>query len=181
MKKGMFLALVLLGLTVVAEEKVSQNGNFKPAKLGDTDAAAEFQEFLEDNPKAAWKIINWLNKPEGIIEIRDGKLYMQSEGAPFTGINLVLPKPRGIYVTPGEKVRITVTAKGEGQFGYWAYSTDGKYLGKQCVGKRISGKEMKKHSAVFTVGEGVAKIRPFITAFKNRSITVESIQIEVDR
>lgn len=181
MKKGMFLALVLLGLTVVAEEKVSQNGNFKPAKLGDTDAAAEFQEFLEDNPKAAWKIIDWMNKPEGIIEIRDGKLYMQSEGAPFTGINLVLPKPRGIYVTPGEKVRITVTAKGEGQFGYWAYSTDGKYLGKQCVGKRISGKEMKKHSAVFTVGEGVAKIRPFITAFKNGSITIKSVQIEVVR
>lgn len=181
MKKGMFLALVLLGLTIVAEEKVSQNGNFKPAKLGDTDAAAEFQEFLEDNPKAAWKIIDWMNKPEGIIEIRDGKLFMQSNGAPFTGINLSLPDPRGFFVTPGEKVRITVTAKGDGQFGYWAYGVDKKYIGKQCTGRRMSGKEMKKYSAVFTVGEGVAKIRPFITAAKNRSITIESVQIEVVR
>lgn len=177
----MFLALVLLGLTIVAEENLSRNRGFKPVKLGNMDVSVEFQEFLADNPRAAWRIINWKNKPEGIIEIREGKLYMQSEGAQFTGIYLALQRPRGFFVTPGEKIRITVTAKGEGQFGYWAYGADWKYISKQCSYRRISGKEMKKHSSVITVGEGVARITPFITAFKKENITVESIQIEVVR
>ena len=38
----------------------------------------------------------------------------------------------------------------------------------------------EKYSAEFTVGEGVTKITPYITATKN-DLTVESIQIEIVR
>ena len=120
-----------------------------------------------------------MNTPEGPVEIREGKLFMQSKGAPFTGIYMALPDPCSFYVTPGEKIRITVTAKGSARIGYWAYAGR-KYLGKACTGRWVSSKEMKKHTAVFTVAEGVAKITPYITASKN-GITVESVQVEAVR
>ena len=144
------------------------------------DISSAFKDFLAGSPKSVWGKISWMNKPEGIIEIRDGKLFMQSKGAPFTGIHMTLPEPNSFYVTPGAKIRMTVTAQGSGRIGYWAYGTDKKYLGKQCTGSHVSCKELKKHSAVFTVGEGVAKITPYITATKN-GLTVESLQIEIVR
>ena len=75
---------------------------------------------------------------------------------------------------------MTVTSQGIGQVGYWAYGADKKYLAKRCTGKKVSCKELKKYSAVFTVGEGVAKITPYIIAHKD-GITVESIQIDIVR
>ena len=145
------------------------------------DISSEFQKFLSGDPKSAWKKITWMNKPEGIVEIRDGKLFMQSKSAPFTGIYLQLQKRHDFYVTPGEKIRMAVTAKGTGLIGYWAYGEDGKFLSKCCTRNYISTKELKKHTAVFTVAEGVAKIIPNITAGKNKSITVELILIETVR
>ena len=53
-------------------------------------------------------------------------------------------------------------------------------MGNACTGSQISAKELKKHTAVFTVAEGVAKITPYITAAKN-GITVESVAIEAVR
>ena len=129
--------------------------------------------------QSVWKKINWMNKPEGIIEIRDGKLFLQSKGAPFTGIYMALPNTSIFSVTPGEKIRMTVTAQGTGRIGYWAYGADKKFLGKQCAGSQVSSKEMKKHSVVFTVAEGVARITPMILADKKGgSFTVESVQVE---
>ena len=145
--------------------------------LKDTEAKRKHKENIV---RTSMRLINWMNKPEGIIEIRDGKLFMQSKGAPFTGIYMALPEPNSFYVTPGEKIRITVTAKGSGRIGYWAYSADRKYLGKQCTGSFVSCKELQKHSAEFTVGEKVAKITTYITAFKI-GFTVESLQIEIVR
>ena len=141
------------------------------------DLSSEFQKFLAGDAKSVWKKISWMNKPEGIIEIRDGKLFMQSKGAPFTGIYMALPKPCTFSVTPGEKIRMTMTAQGTGLIGYWAYSADRKYLGKQCTASHISNKEMKKHTAVFTVGKGVAKITPYITGYK-AGIAIEAVAIE---
>lgn len=180
MKREMFLALVLLGLTAVAEENLSRKDDFKPVKIGELDISSAFQKFLAGDSKAVWKKINWGNKPEGIIEIREGKLFMQSKGAPFTGLWMQLPAANSFFVKPGDKIRMTVTAKGTGRFGYWAYGADKKFLGKKCAGSKVSSKEMKKHSVVFTIGEGVAKITPCITASKD-GITVESIQIEIIR
>ena len=40
---------------------------------------------------------------------------------------------------------------------------------------------MKKHTAVFTVGEGVTKITPYITAAKKRNLIIESVQVEAVR
>ena len=180
MKREMILALVLLGFIAVAEENPSRNEDFKPVKIGELDISSAFKDYLAGSPKSVWKKIGWMNKPEGIIEIREGKLFMQSKGAPFTGIYMQLPADSSFYVTPGEKIRITVTAKGTGRTGYWAYGSDKKYLGKQCTGSYVSCKELKKHSAVFTVGEKVAKITPYITASKN-GLTVESVQIEIVR
>ena len=91
MKREMFLALVLLGLTIVAEENLSREEDFKPVKIGELDLSSEFQKFLAADAKSVWKKISWMNKPEGIIEILDGKLFMQSKGAPFTGIYMALP------------------------------------------------------------------------------------------
>ena len=105
---------------------------------------------------------------------------MQSKGAPLTGIHVALPKPCTFSVTPGEKIRMTVTAKGTGLFGYWAYGTDKKFLSKCGTSKYMSGKELKKHTAEFTVAEGVAKITPYVTGFK-AGITIESVQIEAVR
>jgi len=181
MKREMFLALVLLGLSVVAEENLSRKDDFKPVKIGELDISSAFQKFLAGDPKSVWKKINWMNKPEGIIEIRDGKLFMQSKGAPFTGIYLPLPDPGIFSVTPGEKIRMTVTAQGTGRIGYWAYGADKKFLGKCCNSKYVSGKELKKYTVVFTVGEGVAKITPNLMAAKNKSFTIESILIEAVR
>ena len=181
MKREMILALVLLGFIAVAEENPSQNENYKPVKIGELDVSSAFKDFLAGSPKSAWKKISWLNKPEGIVEIRDGKqLFMQSKGAPFTGLYMALPAANSFFVTPGEKIRMTVIAKGTGRIGYWAYDADKKYLAKQCTGKQVSCKEMKKLSAEFTVGEGVAKITPYITATKS-DLTVESIQFEIVR
>jgi len=181
MKREMFLALVLLGLTVVAEENLSRKEDFKPVKIGELDISSAFQKFLAGDSKAVWKKISWMNKPEGIIEIRNGKLFMQSKGAPFTGIYMALPNTSIFTVTPGEKIRMTVTAQGTGRIGYWAYSADKKFLGKQCAGSQMSSKEMKKHTVVFTVGKDVAKITPCLMADKKGSITVESILIEAVR
>ena len=178
MKREMILALALLGFIAVAEENPSRKEDFKPVKLGELDISSAFKDYLAGSPKSVWKKIGWSNKPEGIIEIREGKLFMQSKGAPFTGLWMQLPAANSFFVKPGEKIRITVTAQGSGLFGYWAYGADKKFLGKQCTGKKVSCKEMKKYSAVFTVGEGVAKITPFITAAKD-GITVESLQIEI--
>ena len=120
-----------------------------------------------------------MNKPEGIIEIRDGKLFIQSAGAMLTGVYMALPKPVSFSVTPGEKIQMTVTAQGIGKFGYWAYKADGKFFGKACTGHRVSKDEMEKYSAVFTVAEDVVKIIPFILADKkDGSITIESVQVE---
>ena len=121
-----------------------------------------------------------MNKPEGIIEIRDGKLFMQSKGAPFTGIYLQLPNTSIFSVTPGEKIRMTVTAKGTGMFGYWAYGLNGKFLSKCGTLNYVSTKELKKHSAVFTVAKGLEKITPYIRAAKS-GITVEAVQVEAVR
>ena len=177
MKREMFLALVLLGLTVVAEENLSKKEDFRPVKIGQLDLSSEFQKFLAADAKSVWKKISWMNKPEGIIEIRDGKLFLQPKGAEFTGIYMALPKPCTFSVTPGEKIRMTVTAKGTGRFGYWAYGP-AKYIGKACTGSYVSGEEMKKYSAVFTVAEGVTKITPYITAARKGSLTIESVEIE---
>ena len=76
---------------------------------------------------------------------------------------------------------MTVTAKGTGLFGYWAYGADKKYLGKACTGNYVSNEEMKKHTAEFTVAEGVMRITPYITAAKKGSLTIESILIEAVR
>ena len=73
-----------------------------------------------------------------------------------------------------------MTAKGSARIGYWAYGADKKYLGKACTGNYVSNEEMKKHTAEFTVAEGVAKITPYITAAKD-GITVESVQVETVR
>ena len=105
---------------------------------------------------------------------------MQSKGAPLTGIHVALPKPCTFSVTPGEKIRMTVTAKGTGRFGYWAYGP-AKYIGKACTGSYVAGEEMKKHTAEFTVGEGVVKITPYITAARKGSLTVESVEVETVR
>ena len=180
MKREMFLALVLLGLTVVAEENLSKKEDFRPVKIGQLDLSSEFQKFLAADAKSVWKKISWMNKPEGIIEIRDGKLFMQSKGAPFTGIYMALPAASIFSVTPGQKIRMTVTAKGTGLFGYWAYGADKKFLSKCGTSKYMSGKEQKKHFAVFTVAEGVAKITPYVTGSKN-GITIESVEIETVR
>ena len=121
-----------------------------------------------------------MNKPEGIIEIRDGKLFMQSKGAPFTGIYLQLPNTSIFSVTPGEKIRMTVTVQGTGLFGYWAYGADKKFLSKCGTQNYVSTKELKKHSAVFTVAKGLEKITPYIRAAKS-GITVEAVQVEAVR
>ena len=121
-----------------------------------------------------------MNKPEGIIEIRDGKLFMQSKGAPFTGIYLQLPNTSIFSVTPGEKMRMTVTAQGTGLFGYWAYGANRKFLSKCGTRNYVSTKELKKQTVVFTVAEGVAKITPYVTGSKN-GITIESVEIETVR
>ena len=105
---------------------------------------------------------------------------MQSKGAPLTGIYMALPKPCSISVTPGKKIRMTVTAKGVGRIGYWAYGPDGKYIGKACTGGRINQKEMKQSTFEFTVAEGVAIIIPYITAAKS-GITIEAVQVETVR
>ena len=144
------------------------------------DISSEFQKFLSGDPKSAWKKITWMNKPEGPVEVKDGKLFMQSKGAPFTGIYMALPKPCTFSVTPGEKIRMTVTAKGTGMFGYWSYGMNGKFLSKCGTLNYVSTKELKKHSAVFTVAKGVEKITLYITAAKN-GITVESVEIETVR
>ena len=144
------------------------------------DISSEFQKFLSGDPKSAWKKISWLNKPEGIVEVKDGKLFLQPKGAEFTGIYMALPNPCTFSVTPGEKIRMTVTAKGTGRFGYWAYGPTG-YISKAWTGSYVSGEEMKKYSAVFTVAEGVTKITPYITAAKKGSLAVESMQIEAVR
>ena len=182
MKREMFLALVLLGLTAVAaEENLSKKEDFKPVKIGELEISSEFQKFLAADTKSVWKKISWMNKPEGIIEIRDGKLFMQSKGAPFTGIYLQLPNTSIFSVTPGEKIRMTVTVQGTGLFGYWAYGADKKFLSKCGTRNYVSTKELKKHTAVFTVAEGVAKITPYVTTTKKGSLTVESVQIEAVR
>ena len=143
--------------------------------------SSEFQKFLAGDKKTVWKKINWSNKPEGIIEIRDGKLFIQSKGALFTGIYLQLPNTSIFSVTPGEKIRMTVTVQGTGLFGYWAYGADKKFLSKCGTRNYVSTKELKKHTAVFTVAEGVAKITPYVTTTKKGSLTVESILIEAVR
>ena len=180
MKREVILAMVLLGLTVVAEENQSQNRDFKPIQLGDQNASSEFKKFLASDSKSVWKKIGWMNKPEGIIEVREGKLFMQSKGAPFTGIYLPIPKAYALKVAKGDKIRFTVIAQGSGRIGYWAYGPDGKYFGKACTGSWINQKEIKKLSFEFTVAEGVAKITPYITASKT-GITIESVQIETFR
>ena len=75
---------------------------------------------------------------------------------------------------------MTVTAKGTGLFGYWAYGADKKYLGKACTGNYVSTKALKKQTAVFTVAEGVAKITPYVTGSK-AGITIEAVEIEAVR
>ena len=180
MKREMFLALVLLGLTVVAEENLSRKEDFKPVKIGELDLSSEFQKFLSGDPKSAWKKISWMNKPEGSVEAKESKLFLQPKGAEFTGIYMALPAASIFSVTPGQKIRMTVTAKGTGRFGYWAYGVTG-YIGKACTGSYVSGEDMKKHTAVFTVGKGVKKITPYITAAKKGSLIIESVQIEAVR
>ena len=180
MKREMILAMVLLGLVAVAEDNPSKKEDFKPVKIGNLDISSSFQDFLTNNPKSVWKKISWMNKPEGIIEIRDGKLFLQSKGAPFTGIYMALPNPSIFSVTPGEKIRMTVTVQGTGLFGYWAYSADKKFLSKCCTSKYVSNKEMKKYTTVFTVAEGVAKITPYVTGSK-AGITIEAVEIEAVR
>ncbi|MBQ6596740.1 MAG: hypothetical protein IJH79_04225 [Lentisphaeria bacterium] len=180
MKREMILALALLGFIAVAEENPSKNEDFKPVKLGELDISSAFKDYHAGSPKSVWKKIGWSNKPEGIIEIREGKLFMQSKGAPFTGLWMALPAANSFFVKPGEKIRMTVTAQGIGQFGYWAYGADKKYLAKGGTGKKVSCKELKKYSQVWTVSEGVARIAPYITASKD-GIAVESIQIEIIR
>ena len=144
------------------------------------DPSRTFSDFIAGDSKSLWKKIGWMNKPEGIIEVRDGKLYMQSKGAPFTGIYLPIPKPYELKATNGDKLRFTVVAQGVGRIGYWAYGSDGKYIGRACAGGWINQKELKKLSFEFTVAEGVAKITPYITASKT-GITIESVQIEALR
>ena len=65
MKKEMFLALFLLGLSAVAEENLSRKEDFKPVKIGQLDISSAFQKFLAGDSKSVWKKINWMNKPEG--------------------------------------------------------------------------------------------------------------------
>ena len=93
---------------------------------------------------------------------------------------MALPNPCTFSVTPGEKIRMTVTAKGTGRFGYWAYGPTG-YISKAWTGSYVSGEEMKKYSAVFTVAEGVTKITPYITAAKKGNLIIESMQVEAVR
>ena len=180
MKREMILALALLGFIAVAEENPSRKEDFKPVKLGELDISSAFKDCLAGSPKSVWKKISWSNKPEGSVEIRDGKLFLQPKGAEFTGIYMALPNPCIFSVTPGDKIRMTVTAKGTGRFGYWAYGVTG-YIGKACTGSYVSGDEMKKHTAVFTVGKGVTKITPYITAAKKGNLIIESVQIEAVR
>ena len=56
MKREMFLALVLLGLTAVAaEENLSKKEDFKPVKIGELEISSEFQKFLAADAKSVWK------------------------------------------------------------------------------------------------------------------------------
>ena len=91
------------------------------------ESEAEITEFsLTPVKDPVWKVISWLNKPQGTVTEKYGTFRLVSKGAPLTGLYY----GKKLAAGPNAPVSITITASGKGRLmvGFWSYNKDGKII-----------------------------------------------------
>ncbi len=146
------------------------------------DMSGEFRKFLAGG-SSAWQKFPRLNKPEGVIELRNGALYMKSKGAPYTAVYFPTPqKDDRISLKAGETIRCTLEGSGVVGFGFWSYDQAGKYINSGEKTGVINTVKPGKGSFTLTVPEKstVNSIVPFIRGSRKGG-TVTNVYYEIIR
>ena len=149
------------------------------------DMAGTFRDYLSGK-KSPWQKKNTCNKPEGIVEIRDQALYLQSAGAPFTGVYFIVRKEDRIALKAGETIRCTIEGNGGGgiaRFGFWAYTASGNNNNSDNKHDYLYTSKGGKASFTATIPEKsvTAMIIPYITSVDKKGLSITNIYYEIIR
>jgi hypothetical protein len=145
----------------------------------------DFKEFLKGSKKCNWyQGRQGFHQPLGNVEVKDGKLLLEGKGAVHTGAAFFrLHRNPKIACSPWKKVKVNVTASGEGKLlvVFWPYGDKG-YLGKPAMAKMSKsfklGAEPKNYECTIDIPAKALRIVPEIAVGGTDKATIEAFNME---